>query len=626
MHIPYSARLFATLLFTVIFGTCVLAQGKGTRALNEVNLDEVYNTYDLDGSGVLVIMLDRGIDYHHPAYLNPDGTTRLAYVFDMIAPHDGNEYGVGTILDEDDINGDLMTDGPPLSNDNHGHGTATTGIIAGSDAGLNNSDFGGVAPGATIISVKFVQDGFPAGNGQPAENSFFDPSYIAIALDFARDKIEELGLPSVTLMNIGSIGGPTDGTSAVSRAIADFAEDHPFVCGVGDDGGADNVATGDVSQGQTTTIRIQKDEPGNMDVDFWYADLDRFRVRLTTPNGTVVAPATPGNNAGTQDAGDNVTVWHNGSDRVFFGSNGDRREVFIRISSGTGTYTLEFTGNSVTDGSFIGTMNPSRYNLNNRFLDFGSNVGSINDYSAAPSVISPSDYVLDPTWRDINNAQRGFTGQGAPGEIWSGSSLGPTQDGRLGIDFAAPGEVLFGPYSPGTFYARNAFAQAQGGNGLFGIQNAVSAAAPLSTGVIALMLELDPTLTPADILRILQETAREDSFTGTTPNNTFGHGKLDAKAALDEVNRIVSTRDRFRRLPEVGLSPNPVRELLTLTAGAEAAIQGWTLMDITGRVLQQAQTAEVPTLNIPVAKIPNGTYFLRINTRQGATVRRFIKQ
>jgi hypothetical protein len=42
--------------------------------------------------------------------------------------------------------------------------------------------------------------------------------------------------------------------------------------------------------------------------------------------------------------------------------------------------------------------------------------------------------------------------------------------------------------------------------------------------------------------------------------------------------------------------------------------------------LQQAQTAEVPTLNIPVAKIPNGTYFLRINTRQGATVRRFIKQ
>ncbi|WP_173021483.1 S8 family peptidase [Lewinella sp. W8] len=623
---PYSTRLFATLLLTVMLGTCVLAQGKGTRALEEVKLDQVYSTYDLDGTGVLVIMLDRGIDYHHPAYLNADGTTRLAYVFDMIAPHDGNPYGVGTILDEDDINGDLMTDGPPLSNDNHGHGTATTGIIAGSDAGLNNNDFGGVAPGATIISVKFVQDGFPAGNGQDAEAAFFDPTYIAIALEFARDKIEELGLPSVTLMNIGSLGGPADGSSSVSRAIADFAEDHPFVCGVGDDGGQDNVTKGTVSQGQTTSIRIQKMEAGNMDVDLWYSGADRFRVRLTTPNGVVIAPATPGNNAGTRADGDGVSVWHNGTDQDFYGSTANRREVFIRIPSGTGVFTLELTGNSVSDGSFIGVMNPGTYSRDNKFLDFATNESSINDYSATPGVISPADYVLDPTWRDIDNVSRGLTGQGAPGEIWIGSSKGPTQDGRLGIDFAAPGEVLFGPYSANSFYARNAFLQAQGSNGLFGVQNAVSAAAPLSTGVIALMLQLDPTLTPADILTILQESAREDGFTGSTPNNTFGHGKLDAKAALDEVNRIVSTRDRFSRLPEVQLSPNPVRDLLTLTADAEAAIQAWTLTDLTGRVLREVKTPEVPTLNIPVAALPNGTYFLRIHTRQGATVRRFVKQ
>lgn len=626
MLTPYSIRSFFTLLLVMMLCTCVRAQGKGTRALEEVNLDDVYSTYNLDGSGVLVIMLDRGIDYHHPAYLNPDGTTRLAYVYDMIADHDGNPYGVGRILDEDDINGDLMTDGPPLSNDNHGHGTATTGIIAGNDAGLNNNDFGGVAPGATIISVKFVQDGFPAGNGQPGEAGFFNPAYIAIALDFVRDKIEELGLPSVTLMNIGSIGGPTDGTSSVGRALAEFAADHPFVCGVGDDGGQDNVAKGTVGQGQTTTIRIQKDEPGNMDVDFWYSELDRFRVRLTTPNGTVIAPSTPGNNARTQDSGDNATVWHSGSSQVFFGSNGNRREVFIRIASGTGTYTLELTGNSVSDGSFIGTMNPSRYNLDNRFLDFGTNEGSINDYSATPGVISPADYVLDPTWRDVNGVQRGFTGQGAPGEIWSGSSLGPTQDGRLGIDFAAPGEVLFGPYSPGSFYSRSTFGRAQGGNNLFGIQNAVSAAAPLSTGVIALMLELDPTLTPAEILTILQESARTDSFTGSTPNNTFGHGKLDAKAALDEVSRIVSTRDRFSRLPEIRLSPNPVRDLLTLSADTEAAIQKWTLTDVTGRVFRHGVTTDVPRLDIPVTDLATGTYFLRIHTQRGATVRRFVKQ
>jgi len=110
-------------------------------------------------------------------------------------------------------------------------------------------------------------------------------------------------------------------------------------------------------------------------------------------------------------------------------------------------------------------------------------------------------------------------GQGNPGELWTGSSKGPTQDGRLGIDFVAPGEVLFGAYSPGSFYSRFPSSIVAGGNGLYGIQNAVSAAAPLSTGVIALMLEMDNSLTPGQILAILQETARTDAFTGTTPNN-----------------------------------------------------------------------------------------------------------
>ncbi|MEO0731215.1 MAG: S8 family peptidase [Bacteroidota bacterium] len=621
-----TGRYYLPLLIILILSTCARAQG--TRARAEVRLDEVYDTYSLDGTGTLVVMLDRGIDYHHPAYLNPDGTTRLAYVFDMVAAHDGNEYGVGAVLDTDAINGDLMTDGPPLSNDNHGHGTATTGIIAGSDGGLNDDDFSGVAPGATIISVKMVRDGFPAAGGSPGEAPFFDPSYIPIALDFARDKIAELGLPSVTLMNIGSLGGPTDGTGTVGRAITDFAEEHPFVCGTGDDGGADNVARGSLNAtGNTSTVdlRIQKLSPGNLDAELWYSAGDRFEASLITPGGTVLTPGVPANNQRTQETGDNATIWHNGSEQDFWGSTAPRRQVFVRITEGTGIYTLRLRSISGNDGSFIATMNPARFNNDNRFLDFASNLGSIADYGASPGVITPTDYVFNNGWTALDGSNFGFTDQGNLGEIWVGSSKGPTQDDRLGVDFAAPGEVLFGPYSPGSFYSRAASSLAQGGNGLYGIQNAVSAAAPLTTGVIALMLELDPTLTPLEILTILQQTAREDNFTGATPNNTWGHGKLDAKAVLDEVDRLTGTQEPSTGLFGVRVQPNPAGERVFLDVPAEVQLQEIRLLDLLGRPLRDFSEADLgPGLDLN--GLATGTYLLRLRGLGGISVQRVVKK
>jgi len=612
------------LLLSFLYCTCGRAQG--TRAAAETKLEQVYDNYGLTGAGTLVVMIDRGIDYHHPAFLKPDGTTRLAYVFDMINGNDGNTYGVGQVLDEAMINTDLMTDGPPLSNDNHGHGSACTGIIAGNGGGSNgNSDFMGVAPEATIISIKLVQDGFPAAAGSPGEAGFFDPDYIAIALQFAADKIAELGLPAVTLMNIGSIGGPTDGTSTVGRVINTFAADHAFVCGVGDDGGADNVTRGNLNEltagANFIDIRIEKLTEGNLDVGLWYADRDQFDIRLTTPNGTQLNPASPNNVNRTTAMGDNVTVWHNGADVDFWGSTGPRREFFTRISSGTGIYTLRLTGTDVNNGDFVATMNPSHVGLNNRFLDFASNDGSINDYSASFGVISPSDYVFAPTFMSVDGNTYGG-GQGAPGEIWTGSSKGPTQDDRLGIDFAAPGEVLFGPYSPGSFYSRFPSNRAAGSNDLYGIQNAVSAAAPLTTGVISLMQEMDPTLTPAEILSVLQTTARSDNFTGTTPNNTWGYGKLDAKAALDEVNRIVGTNEEILNAFNVRISPNPARDLIQINPEPGIVINSVAVFDITGRELIQNTTF---TGIIDINSLKTGNYVLRLSTDRGMVVKRVVK-
>lgn len=605
-----------TLLLLLFLGNQIFLSSIGEPARQESRIQAVYDNYQVSGEGVIVAILDRGIDYRHPAFLNPDGTTRLAYIYDMVNPEGANvnPYGIGTIFSPGQINASLAMGGEPLSMDLGGHGTATTSIAAGNGAGAESVlDVRGVAHGATILAVKMIQDPFPAGNGQAAQSGFFNADYIDEALQFVADKAELLNLPAVALMNFGSIGGPTDGTSAVCQVMEEFvAKGHLLVCGVGDDGGGDNSAAGTIDGvGNSLDLKINKAAAGNLRLDLYYDDTDRFEVTLTEPDGTVNGPYAAPGNAATADvtANPNFNLFHRGSAVDFFGAESPRRQILVDLSGPTGEYTINLRATQLNgSGGFQASLNPATYNSMNGFTTLLREGHSINDYSSAPSVISPGDYVVDNTWTDINGFARGLMGQGDPGEIWIGSSEGPTNDNRLGIDLAAPGEVLFAAYSPGTFYSRFAFNTVENSNGLYGIQNAVSAAAPLLTGVIALLLEMDPTLTQAEVKDILQRTARQDAFTGAVPNNTWGYGKLDALAAAAEVNRLVGTRELAPA--SVAIAPNPVDDRLRLRGENLADWKELCYFEVSGRRLGCTTESERQDGVIAVNHLPSGIYWV----------------
>ena len=118
----------------LLFSLSLWSQGIPPR--EEVNLDEVYSQYNLSGENVVVVIIDRGIDYRHPDFLDENGNTRLAYIFDMLdQTGSNNPYGVGTIFTRAEIDQALDNNDPPLSTDRGGHGTATTGIAAGNGSG-----------------------------------------------------------------------------------------------------------------------------------------------------------------------------------------------------------------------------------------------------------------------------------------------------------------------------------------------------------------------------------------------------------------------------------------------------------------------------------------------------------
>ncbi|MEM9680585.1 MAG: S8 family peptidase, partial [Bacteroidota bacterium] len=572
------------------------------------------------GAGVIFASIERGIDYTHPAYLNSDGTTRVAYIYDMTNPTGAsapnNPYGRGTIFTEADINASLIAGGTLISNDRQGHGTACIGITAGNGGGTISGEFQGVAPEATLIVVKMIQDGFPAHGSQPAEAPYFDPTDIPIALEFVHDKVNELGMPSVTLMNFGSIGGPTDGTSTICRAMDDFInQGHILVCGIGDDGGSDNHAFGTLTQNTTQELLINKGTAGNLRLDLWYSEDDRFDVTVELPNGTQFGPypAPVSSSGGTNIFQTNFNYFHRGADVDFFGATSNRREILIDLLNAgpTGVYKVILTATSVTDtGGFHASLNPSTYFDNNEFQSHVVPGYSLNDYASAFNVISPGDYVADNTWTDINGIPRDLSSQGSPDGIWIGNSEGPSYDGRQAIDFVAPGEVFVAPYSPESYYSSFEFNQVQGGNGLYGIQNAVSSAAPIACGVMVLMLELKPDLTNQQVRDILTQTARQDSFTGVVPNTTWGYGKMDALAAMQQVNSL-SVED-VTVSNTISIYPNPVQDVLSIKTNKP--IDHAIIFNIDGKIIQTIDDLEK---TMDVSFLREGIYFLKLSHNKG---------
>ncbi len=619
------------LSISILFSTSYL-YAQGIPAREEVNLTQVYEQFDLSGDGTLVVMLDRGIDYSHPDFIDENGNTRIAYIYDMIdqtgATDPENTYGVGTIFTEAQINEALLNNDPPLSTDRGGHGTATTSIIAGDGSGTTSLEFQGVAPKAKIISIKVTHDPFPAFGDQPGQDSFFDPNFLPIAIQFAKDKIEELGLPSVTLMNLGSIGGPTDGTSLICQSIDAFVEaGHPFVCGVGDDGGDDNHASGVINQNQTIEIDVIKAEVGNLRFDLWYSESDRFTVSIERPNGTIEGPFDPPTNANAvadQNLGD-IFIGHRGANTEFFGATSNRRELLIDFSGTQGTYKVILEGTQIDNGNFNATLNPAAFFNENRFGNFITPGFSINDYASANLVITPGDYVVQNSWIDIDGIPRQIVNQGDSGELWIGSSSGPTQDNRLGIDFAAPGEVCHAAYVEDTYYANFSFNILENSNGIYGIQNAVSASAPLSTGVIALMLEVNPDLTPEQIRTILQDTSRQDSFTGTVPNDLWGYGKLDALAAIQATQETLTLQETTSST--VSVYPNPSSGQFNIKTKAAFSNPTVNIINVMGQVISSYEFKnDTTTMNLSIEGNP-GLYFVTIHSSSGkSTTLKVIKK
>jgi minor extracellular serine protease Vpr len=489
------------------------------------------------GKGVTVVVIDRGIDWRHPDFINEDGTTRIRAMLDMsgqvnwCTPPKPRpvEYS------QDQINAALRGEAELPSRDAVGHGTATAGLAAGNGRALADRRYVGVAPEADLVIVKATSEGAPARGNVPAEDPF--NACIDDAIDWVDDKIRELGQPAVVIWNAGTQWGPIDGSSAISRKINRvFGPDVPgrvWVATSGDEGGIPNHAGTDFGPDAPAVIPFRMTGDSSYP-SAWYSGGSPARVTIELSDGTKVGPVGPGESA--ESNGVRIDQLQPGREFYPWQSDSGDRAVWMSIQGHrgkTGTITFAATGSGEGHLDVYGDVRgPDYLSSAIEFTDFLV-PGRINDVSSTTGVIVTGVHVALEGFVSMDGRNMDFSAEGRTGELWYRSSGGPTRDGREVIDLTAAGQNVPAALAADSLWSTYAMLQPRDGEGHYIRFGGTSAAGPIVVGTIALMLEVNPTLTTEQVREILHSTAIADEFTGPVPNPDWGYGKLDIAAAVD---------------------------------------------------------------------------------------------
>ena len=160
-------------------------------------------------------------------------------------------------------------------------------------------------------------------------------------------------------------------------------------------------------------------------------------------------------------------------------------------------------------------------------------------------------------------------------------------------------------------------------SGGYASMDGTSQATPCVTGVICLMLEKNPNLTPAQICEILETSATKLS---DTKSNETGSGCVNAMLAIENINEEDPEPTPGEGVEELISSiliyPNPVNDRLNVVT--EAEVEEIVVYDVFGR--QQTTVNGQQTSSIDVSNLNAGIYFAKIKTAEGNIVKRFIKK
>lgn len=482
------------------------------------------------GAGVIVGMVDTGIDWSHDDFKNPDGTSRILALWDQnstVTPPAG--YAYGTEWSTAQINAGTCT-----HHDTNGHGTHVMGSAAGDGSATGNAQpayqYVGMAPKADILVV----------------STDFSTAHILDGIAWIFQKAANAGKSAVVNLSLGNNYGAHDGSEAFDTSLnALTGPGRIVVVAAGNAEGQSLHARQVVAPGPAQTITFNvpaftANGGANNDflvIDAYYPAAANMTVTITSPGPTPVAVGPVSLGAIGSNAGAAGTIYvENGSTPS---PSGDRN-VFIQLYDSNasfaprvGAWTITLTPVSTSASTaWDGWLAQFQLGAAGAAVTFTSDVDE-TDLVASPGsaaqAITVGSFISKVSWPGLDGSSHSYVGLTPAGAIASYSCVGPLRNGALKPDVAAPGSAIVSAKSAFTSPAPSTALVAPDNKHL--TMTGTSMAAPHVTGACALLLANAPSLTPAQIKTSLAGSATVDGFTGAVPNGTWGAGKLHLQAA-----------------------------------------------------------------------------------------------
>ncbi|HCA41731.1 MAG TPA: hypothetical protein DEP28_00605 [Bacteroidetes bacterium] len=377
------------------------------------------------------------------------------------------------------------------------HGTPVAGIIMGGHYGVQRHH--GIAPDAEMIFANIDYK--------------YTPRYVRNFPDLVNFlKNENV---NILLIEDGEwMWEFMDGSTEEEMLMNEMARDGvTIIGGAGNMGGAKMLMkdTVEANESYTYIINSKNNAEGVLNNGIftsilWRTPDNKINFSVETPDGKV-----------TKEFSDGTGMIYAGDYKVFYSREISPKGTvmmkfgFFEKDSGSvlGKWKINVTSRSeeILTG-FTGDVSQS-WEGSSHWLTNVTDFGNVTFPCTGDSVIAVGAYTVNFPFYPGDKI----------GDLSYYSGIGYTITGKLGVDITAPGHTTFSCEPDYTY----------------GIFSGTSAAAPHVVGAAALLLQYNPSLTHSEIRNILLSTATYDNFTGKTPNEKWGYGKLNIEAALKKL-------------------------------------------------------------------------------------------
>ena len=481
---------------------------KEASCITQVQRDEPGNL-QLTGRGVLIGIVDSGVDYRHPAFLTADGKSRILRLWDQSIPGNPPEgYATGTEYTNEEINEALslsVQEGRLLvpSEDVSGHGTAVLGVAAGSD----------FSRGAVNRGVAYESDLLVVKMGIPRQDSFPRTTELMQGVDYLVRQAIRLGRSIAINLSFGNNYGSHRGDSLLETYLDNVSGmGKNVICvGMGNNGNDALHTGGMLSPGEIQEIELGVGafEP-TLNVQLWKNYEDEMEIYLEHPAGERVGPLFETLGAQRWQAGNTKLLIYYGKPAPYHVT----QEIYVDFLPqdektpyvDSGVWKIILAARNIKNGEYFlwlpggKTLNPGTA------FYLPRPQGTLTIPATARRVISVGAYDAR------QNTYADFSGRGCRALPYPKP------------DLAAPGVDIYAP-RPGGGYA--AF-------------TGTSFSTPFVTGAAALLMEWgiirrnDPYLYGEKLKAYLRRGAKALQGSEKLPNDLIGWGRLCLESSLPE--------------------------------------------------------------------------------------------